>query len=114
MIRSSYLHYKKNKSTSTALNEKSHDYILGSELSPKENIISDIETEIIDLKAKISKLEVKRKEERGKRKEVEMAIKQIESDIGKCTNKTELQQPSAKLSTKEYIYNSLTQEIVAQ
>ena len=43
-----------------------------------------------------------------------MAIKQIESDIGKCTNKTELQQLSAKLSTKEYIYNSLTQEIVAQ
>jgi len=96
VIRSSYLHYKKNKSTSTALNEKSHDYILGSELSPKENIISDIETEIIDLKAKISKLEVKRKE-------VEMTIKQIESDIGKCTNKTELQQLSAKLSTKENI-----------
>ena len=43
-----------------------------------------------------------------------MAIKQIESDIGKCTNKTELQQLSAKLSTKENIYNSLTQEIVAE
>ena len=43
-----------------------------------------------------------------------MAIKQIESDIGKCTNETELQQLSAKLSTKENIYNSLTQEIVAE
>ena len=30
-----------------------------------------------------------------------------------CASKTELQQLSAKLSTKENIYNSLTQEIVA-
>jgi hypothetical protein len=53
---------KQNKSASTARNENSHDYILGSEVSHKDKKISDIDTEIVDLKAKIITLEVDREE----------------------------------------------------
>ncbi len=95
-----------NKSASIARNENSHDYILGSELSPKDKKNSDIDTEIVGMKAKITKLEVKREE-------VKIAIKQIERDMSKCTSKTDQQELSAKLSTEKTIYNSLTQEIVA-
>jgi predicted nucleic acid-binding Zn-ribbon protein len=91
----------------TELNEKSNDDILGSELSSKDKKFRDIETEIVDLKAKIITLEVKREE-------VEVALKQIEGDMFECTSKTDQQELSAKLSTKETYLNSLTQEIVAK
>jgi len=96
-----------NKSASTARNENSHDYILGSELSQKDKKISDMDIEIVDLKAKIITLEVDREE-------VKVTIKQIENDMSKCTSKTDQQKLSAKLSTKETYLNSLTQEIVAK
>ena len=101
---------KQNKSASTARNENYNDYILASALSPKDKKISDIDTEIVYLKAKIITLEVDREE-------VKVAIKQFESDMSKCTSKTDQQELSAKLSTKETylnIFNSLTQEIVAK
>ena len=75
----------KNKSASTARNEKSNDYILGSALSPRDKNIIDIETEKVDLKAKIIALEAMISKLEVKREEVEMAMKQIESDIGSCT-----------------------------
>jgi hypothetical protein len=97
----------------TEINEKSNDDILGSELSPKDKNIIDIDTEKVNLKKKIIALEAKIITLEVKREEVEVAIKQIENDMSKCTSKTDQQELSAKLSAEENIYISLTQEIAA-